>query len=198
MGTTISSRCHRRVLWRSSEHREILLDGATGRFRRQTRSTFDAVAVAGVGLDQTGVDGKAFATDQTLGDAALQERRLCEEVHLNLAYRWFCRLGLDGAVGALVFWLQSGATGRRDRCRKRRRVCFPDRVGARVGERRAMAGASRPGSQVTRRGRRSNQHGEDHLIGGGQLDQAQPPGVELRDPPDRVFGMTRRIDHNSQ
>jgi transposase len=24
------------------------------------------------------------------------ERRLCEEVHLNLAYRWFCRLGLDG------------------------------------------------------------------------------------------------------
>jgi len=26
------------------------------------------------------------------------ERRLCEEVHLNLAYRWFCRLGLDDAV----------------------------------------------------------------------------------------------------
>jgi transposase len=26
------------------------------------------------------------------------ERRLCEEVHLNLGYRWFCRLGLDGAV----------------------------------------------------------------------------------------------------
>src|SRR6202142_1707985 len=25
-------------------------------------------------------------------------RRLCEEVHLNLAYRWFCRLGLDGLV----------------------------------------------------------------------------------------------------
>ena len=22
------------------------------------------------------------------------ERRLCEEVHLNLAYRWFCRLNL--------------------------------------------------------------------------------------------------------
>lgn len=28
------------------------------------------------------------------------ERRLCEEVHLNLAYRWFCRLGLEGAVPA--------------------------------------------------------------------------------------------------
>jgi transposase len=26
------------------------------------------------------------------------ERRLCEEAHLNLAYRWFCRLGLDGHV----------------------------------------------------------------------------------------------------
>lgn len=26
------------------------------------------------------------------------ERRLCEEVHLNLAYRWFCRLELEGDV----------------------------------------------------------------------------------------------------
>lgn len=26
------------------------------------------------------------------------ERRLCEEVHLNLAYRWFCRMGLQDAV----------------------------------------------------------------------------------------------------
>src|SRR6201981_4059322 len=26
------------------------------------------------------------------------ERRLCEEVHLNLAYRWFCGLGLEGDV----------------------------------------------------------------------------------------------------
>lgn len=26
------------------------------------------------------------------------ERRLCEEVHLNLAYRWFCRLGLEDRV----------------------------------------------------------------------------------------------------
>jgi transposase len=26
------------------------------------------------------------------------ERRLCEEVHLNLAYRWFCHLGLEDAV----------------------------------------------------------------------------------------------------
>ena len=26
------------------------------------------------------------------------ERRVCDEVRLNLAYRWFCRLGLEGAV----------------------------------------------------------------------------------------------------
>ena len=26
------------------------------------------------------------------------ERRICEEVHLNLAYRWFCRLDLATAV----------------------------------------------------------------------------------------------------
>jgi transposase len=26
------------------------------------------------------------------------ERRLCEEVDLNLAYRWFCRLGLEGHI----------------------------------------------------------------------------------------------------
>ncbi len=26
------------------------------------------------------------------------ERRLCEKVHLNLAYRWFCRLALEDEV----------------------------------------------------------------------------------------------------
>ena len=26
------------------------------------------------------------------------ERRLCEEVHLNLAYRWFCKLGIEDSV----------------------------------------------------------------------------------------------------
>jgi hypothetical protein len=30
--------------------------------------------------------------------AICSERRLCEEVRLNLAYRWFCGLGLDGKV----------------------------------------------------------------------------------------------------
>ena len=30
--------------------------------------------------------------------AIRSERRWCDEVHLNLAYRWFCGLGLDGKV----------------------------------------------------------------------------------------------------
>lgn len=30
------------------------------------------------------------------------ERRLCEDVHLNLAYRWFCRLQLDQGCGMPV------------------------------------------------------------------------------------------------
>lgn len=32
------------------------------------------------------------------------ERRLCEEVHLNLAYRWFCRLGLEDVVPEHLRW----------------------------------------------------------------------------------------------
>ena len=35
------------------------------------------------------------------------ERRLCEEVHLNLAYRWFCRLGLDGSTSTMIAWSRS-------------------------------------------------------------------------------------------
>ena len=30
------------------------------------------------------------------------ERRLCEEVHLNLAYRWFCRLGGSMAMSQII------------------------------------------------------------------------------------------------
>lgn len=31
-------------------------------------------------------------------NAIRSERRLCDEVHLDLAYRWLCRLGLNGTV----------------------------------------------------------------------------------------------------
>src|SRR5690242_10959599 len=52
---------------------KIFVDRAACRSQRQTGGTFKAVAVAGVGLDQTGVDGKAFAADQPLVDAAFQD-----------------------------------------------------------------------------------------------------------------------------
>ena len=49
------------------------------------------------------------------------ERRLCEEVHLNLACRWFCRLGLDGTVpDHSTFW--KNRHGRFRECDLLRRV----------------------------------------------------------------------------
>jgi hypothetical protein len=54
------------------ENGEIFLDRTAGRSRWQTRGTLDAIAVAGIGLDQTGIDGKAFAAKKTLLDASLQ------------------------------------------------------------------------------------------------------------------------------
>ncbi len=56
------------------EHGEIFFDRTAGRIRWQTRGTVDAIAVAGVGLDQAGINGKALAADQSLVDAALQHR----------------------------------------------------------------------------------------------------------------------------
>jgi hypothetical protein len=41
--------------------------------RGQTRGTLDAIAVAGVDLDQTGIDGKFLATNEALVAAALQD-----------------------------------------------------------------------------------------------------------------------------
>lgn len=38
------------------------------------------------------------------------ERRLCEDVHLNLAYRWFCRLDLSDRVPDHSTFYQSGET----------------------------------------------------------------------------------------
>ena len=56
------------------ENREIFLDSAAGRRWWQTRRTLDAVSVAGIGLDQTGINGEAFTADQALIDAPLQDR----------------------------------------------------------------------------------------------------------------------------
>jgi hypothetical protein len=39
------------------------------------------------------------------------ERRLCEEIHLNLAYRWVCDLGLDGRFWTTPHFRATGMVG---------------------------------------------------------------------------------------
>jgi hypothetical protein len=63
------------------------------RFDRSVCRTRRAAAGVGAVLQR---DGAAMIVGYRFGIRS--ERRLCEEVHLNLAYRWFCGLGLDGKV----------------------------------------------------------------------------------------------------
>ena len=71
---------------------------------RSTGSSIWAISgAAGTLLQQTGrpsIDPELLIRMLLVGYCfgIRSERRLCEEVHLNLAYRWFCRLGLDGDV----------------------------------------------------------------------------------------------------
>jgi len=74
------------------------------------------------------------------------ERLLCSEVHLNLAYRWFCRLGLQGAV-------PDHSTFSKNRYGRFResdiyRVLFEDVVGqCRAGWRRGLCSGQQPDRQ---------------------------------------------------
>src|SRR3981189_2017800 len=51
-------------------------------------------------LGRPSIDPELMVRMLIVGDCVgtRSERRVCQEVHLNLAYRWFCRLGLDGTV----------------------------------------------------------------------------------------------------
>jgi transposase len=49
-------------------------------------------------VDLFGTEGAPRALLQRRRFGVRSERRLCEEVHLNLADRWFCRLGLDADI----------------------------------------------------------------------------------------------------
>src|SRR5712691_5921982 len=63
------------------------------------------------------------------------ERRLCEEVHLNLAYRWFCRLGASEAL-AVPQWNRRRSIIRRSAIRNSRPaqpLCEPPTVQAHGG-----------------------------------------------------------------
>ncbi len=68
------------------------------------------------------------------------ERRICDEVHLNLAYRWFCRLGLmkrpsaRPASGAEVrFAVRPGGAVDR-RAQRPSLLCLCDQLSGRCGE----------------------------------------------------------------
>ena len=56
------------------EHSHIFFDRPAGRFRWQSLLTLDALLPIGIRLDQTGIDRKGFAANQSLSDAALQDR----------------------------------------------------------------------------------------------------------------------------
>ena len=90
------------------------------------------------------------------------ERRLCEEVHLNLAYRWFCRLGLDGDVPDHSTFSKNrhGRFRESDLLRQRVRDGRAPLHGGRPGRRRRLCGRCQPdqgGRQpATRRRGRSN------------------------------------------
>lgn len=76
------------------------------------------------------------------------ERRLCEEVHLNLGYRWFCRLGLRGRRAGPLHLLQEPA-----RPLPRERSASPAvRAGAPPVHRRGLGGR-----RGLRRGRQPDQ-----------------------------------------
>ena len=65
------------------------------------------------------------------------ERRLCEEVLLNLACRWFCRLGLDGKVPGHSTFSENQPLSR-ERCASTSvRECRPALYGGGLGRSRS-------------------------------------------------------------
>ena len=74
------------------------------------------------------------------------ERRLCEEVHLNLAYRWFCRLGLDGDVPDHSTFSKNrhGRFRESDLLRRLFETVLRRCIGRRAGRRRELCGRCQP------------------------------------------------------
>jgi transposase len=84
---------------------------ARGAFKRRKRARrrLLVISLAGIRRDlatlysttgRPSIDPELMIRTLTVGYCfgIRSERRLCHEVHLNLAYRWFCRLDLTGAV----------------------------------------------------------------------------------------------------
>ena len=71
-----------------------------GSVRRSRRHAPTSRAVLQFATGRPSVDPELMIRMLIVGYAfgIRSERRLCEEVHLNLAYRWFCRLDLSDPV----------------------------------------------------------------------------------------------------
>jgi len=84
------------------ENSQILLNSPTCSFRRKPFLTLDPVLPAGVRLDQAGIDRKAFAANQTLCDAALQDRLKNASQEIALAETAMPVLRESGMIGDIA------------------------------------------------------------------------------------------------
>ena len=102
------------------------------------------------------------------------ERRLCDEVHLNLAYRWFCRLGLDGDVPDHSTFSKNrhGRFRESDLLRK-----LFETVVARCIRERLVGGESVRGRREHDRGRRASPAGRGQ--GRGPRSNLEPRGRRI-------------------
>jgi hypothetical protein len=130
------------------------------------------------------------------------ERRLCEEVHLNLAYRWFCRLALDGAVPDHSTFSKNRHGRFRDSDLLREvfettvRRCVTSRrqpPARRAGQRGPAARVGQPCcTRVSRRARRCRVRRGS--AGRAEVHLASRPGVAL-DGGERRPGLLRLLHH---
>jgi len=84
------------------EHSQVLFDCPTGSFRWQPLLTFDPLLPVGVRLDQAGIDGKGFATNQTFSDAAPQDCLKDVPQQIALAETAVPVLAEGGVIGHLA------------------------------------------------------------------------------------------------
>ena len=84
------------------EHGQILFDRPAGCFRWQSLLTLDSLLPIGIRLDQTGIDRKGFAANQSLSDAALQDRFKDASQEIALAETAMPVLREGGMIGDIA------------------------------------------------------------------------------------------------
>jgi len=84
------------------EHSQILLNGSACGFRRQPFFALDALLPVGFRLDEAGINRKAFAADQALFNAALQDRLKDAPQEIALAETAMPVLREGGMIGNIA------------------------------------------------------------------------------------------------